>query len=370
MEGTVVVKEERKHKITIELSLSQINQYGYRSDFFGTKCDTSKLEFKIVYENPQKLPKIFKVLTWNVWGMNKQSECGDKYMLLSELMLFRMEKIVGVIEKEQPDVIVFQEMSYESLGMIKSFMRKNGLLKVFAGYGENFSKFSPDNFLKGVNRDLDIYVFSKYVPKFITQYSQPGNLGYTNPITIISFDEMYVLGCHLQAGSKYSHGQKKVWKEYARCRSEQLIGIGDIIKKECSDRTVILCGDFNMNLDGNEDEWPEVKKLNELKLIDSWRVIYPKTDKSQGFTEDTKINHMRWNMKFIEKQFRYDGILFNDTKLTPIKTSLVGTESVEMNNDMFVEFMRVLGNKSIIEKTRSNTYHPSDHFGVMTTFSQ
>jgi exonuclease III len=359
--------------LEIKNSTKQSNQYGYHTNNLTDYCGDFVKEYQINYDDPDHLPKKFKVLTWNIWGMIKRTN-GEKYMLLNELMIMRMKKVVKEIIDNDPDVIIFQEVGYEALGMIRSFMRHYGILSHYKGFGQNFINYSPDTIEKEIKRDLEIYVFSKYTPKHIIQYTLHGNLGYTTGVIILNFEEINIMGCYLQAGSKKSPGQSDVWFHYARCRQEQLEAIGNIINKECSDSLVILCGDFNMHLDGSEssmdDEWPELKTIKKLKLIDTWRLKYTDKEKYPGYTEDTSINHMRWNMKFMEKHYRYDGIFVNNQiRLHIMDSILVGLKSYPMDDDMFDQFMKTLGNKSLDgEKHRTKTYHPSDHFGVMTSF--
>ena len=359
-----------KTKKTEDLVLP--NQYGYHTKNLTDSCGVFTEEYTINYENYDNLPKKFKVLSWNIWGMIKRNGSGAKYMLLSELMILRIKKIVREIAKTDPDVILLQEMSYESLGIIRGFMRKFGLLNKYQGYCENFIKFSPGNIETSINRDLETYVFSKYVPKYITQYSLSGNLGYSTSVVFVSFGEICIIGCYLQAGSKHSPGQESVWFHYARCRYEQLGAIDRMIKTTCPKSTIILCGDFNMHLDGNLIDWPETKGLYILDMVDTWRSKYPSVTEYPGFTEDTTINHMRWNMKFMEKHYRYDGIFLKNKKipLRIIDCKMIGLRGYPMDDDMFKEFLRVLSNNDSKAKPRSHTYHPSDHFGIITYFSR
>lgn len=361
-----------------EKKVNQTNQYGYTSDHLEKFCGTYKEEYTIELETNEKtgkLPKSLKIMSFNIWGMIKQHYSGEKYQLVFELMMLRMKKIVNIIITEDPDIVMLQEMSHESLGMINNFLRQKKATKKYKGFGHNFSIIKPGEMEEKLGRDLDTYVLTKYEPNFITQYCIPGNLGYTTGLIMLSFNEICVMGCHLQAGSKYSPGQDKVYHHYSRCRSEQLEAISKIINNKISKESIILCGDFNMDLDGDKKEWPEIEMFNDLKMIDSWRCVYPDKKVQPGLTEDTHINHMRWNMKFIEKQFRYDGIMFKSIskKITPISSVLVGTKGFKMDDDLFDVFMKTMSSINDLSgdhiKIRSQTYHPSDHFGVMTTFS-
>lgn len=347
------------------------NQYGYHQNNITDFCGTFKEEYSVQYEQNQNLPQTFKVLTWNIWGMNKHKESGDKVLLLSELMMLRMEQIVREIIRTDPDVIIIQEMSYEALGLIRGFMRRYNL-KTYKGFGQNFSTYSPNKIETEIGRDLETYVFAKYTPRRIIQYNLSGNLGYSTPITCLEYDDVCIIGCYLQAGSKHSPGQSGVWFHYSRCRSEQVRAISKIIDENYKDKTTVLCGDFNMDLDGDRKEWPETVAIKDMNMIDSWRSAHPDKNTDPGYTEDTYINHMRWNQKFMEKRYRYDGILFKNgaKRLNVVDSVLIGTKSYPLEDDMYSEFMRVLSNRTSSEKPRSKTYHPSDHFGVMTTFTK
>lgn len=491
------------------------NQYGYHHDKLLVPCRGFEHEYTILYDTNNVISTSFKIMTWNVWGMNKRNASGEKYLFLNELMFLRMEEVVKCIASDDPDIVVLLEMSHESISMLKGFMRKYKLHNTYKGYGNNFEVYPSDQMENIIGRDLDNYVLSKYVPDKISQYCLKGNLGYTTGVTCVFFRDVCVIGCYLQAGSKFSPGQESVWKHYARCRSEQIETINDIINHECNISNIILCGDFNMDLDGDVENWPEIESIVKLQAQDTWRMIYPNKLTDPGLTEDTQINHMRWNMKFMEKTFRYDGIFIKNLsddykiffakgqneddylaavqciadgnyktlgkslniirnryiwsfdpieaqktngdiiklifrkfgvqgyeeidsngieyivsmscvewdssivahfyadirkaicennmlytyinkliamcvadpsiinthlrsesrqyqiskKLTVMASKLVGTESHPMDDDMFDDFMRLLSNKSIVGETRSHTYHPSDHFGVMTTFS-
>ena len=364
---------DRKIRYDSDVNVNVVgsNQYGYHTNNITDFCGDYMEEYTVKYEKSEKLPREFKVLTWNIWGMIKRKDSGAKYMLLSELMTMRIARVCREIAEKDPDIVILQEVGYEALGLIKCFMRQYGLSTQYHGYGENFAKFTPDNIETAIGRDLDIYVLSKYVPEFITQYSMSGNLGYSTGVTFVSFKDICVIGCYLQAGSKNSPGQENVWYHYARCRQEQLNAIGTMIEETCPKSTVILCGDFNMHLDGNKKDWPEIKGIKELKMSDTWRIHYPDVDEYPGFTEDTSINHMRWNMKFMEKHYRYDGILLKNSKimLSVKGCEMIGLRGFQMDPDMYEEFMRVLSNKNSKREPRSQTYHASDHFGVMTVFT-
>ena len=63
-------------------------------------------------------------------------------------------------------------------------------------------------------------------------------------------------------------------------------------------------------------------------------------EKNNGFTENTDINTMRWNLKFQEKKVRFDGILYRSNKIYPIFCKIVGKKSVPLNKEMTQLFIK------------------------------
>ena len=137
---------------------------------------------------------------------------------------------------------------------------------------------------------------------------------------------------------------------------------------------MVLCGDFNFDLDGTRADWPEVamlRKIKRLGFIDTFPHVNPS---DPGYTEDTTNNVMRWNQKLIEKHYRFDAVLAKG--LHPIASRLIGTESEELSpeaTDWFIEKIsecegdrtRLRGYDAATGRVQIN---PSDHYGVLTTF--
>ena len=74
---------------------------------------------------------------------------------------------------------------------------------------------------------------------------------------------------------------------------------------------------------------------------DVWPILRPGED---GFTEDTAINHMRFDSKNKHRQVRFDRVLVKGTAWAAAGIALLGTEAISGSHP------RVF---------------PSDHFGVM-----
>ncbi|NDB87154.1 MAG: hypothetical protein EB127_31400, partial [Alphaproteobacteria bacterium] len=175
-------------------------------------------------------------------------------------------------------------------------------------------------------------------------------------------------------GSRDSPGQKNEWLHYSRCRYDILQSIYDIMMAEHKGQRIVLCGDFNFDLDGSRNGWPETEMLQQFKsvgFIDTFRYLNPH---DPGYTEDTFINVMRWNQKFIEKFYRFDGIFSKG--LRPRFSRIIGTETTLLSKeetDWFIEHMSdhtVYGDRLPLRGMEDNLMqiNPSDHFGVLTIF--
>jgi hypothetical protein len=94
-----------------------------------------------------------------------------------------------------------------------------------------------------------------------------------------------------------------------------------------------------------------------------------------GFTEDTDFNAMRWNQKLIEKHYRYDGILFKGA-WKPTKSILIGRETECLTHEASEWFINTISegkntpDKLWYCKEKTIPINASDHFGVLTTFTQ
>ena len=187
---------------------------------------------------------------------------------------------------------------------------------------------------------------------------------YNNSIIRVEYNDFVLYNVYLQAGSKKSPGQEHYWFHYTRCRIDQLKKIKELINKDT--KPVILCGDFNFHLDGGE-EWLETNELKDY-FKDSWRELR----KTEGFTENTDVNTMRWNLKFQEKKVRYDGILYRGNGIMPIFTKLVGTKPIQLNKKMTDEFIKNFitneHDKVKYNKKKTINIFPSDHFAVISKF--
>ena len=144
--------------------------FGYIDDHLETNCTTKKLDLKMKFNTSHIIPKNFKIMTYNIWGLIRGK--GDHLDFVKDTMVLRMEKISEIILEDDPDIVCLQEMtniSYEYLSKLKS--RYKYCLE--PNLNTNINK-------KERNRDVEVFVYSKYCPKQMKIYSITGNLGYNN----------------------------------------------------------------------------------------------------------------------------------------------------------------------------------------------
>ena len=134
-----------------------------------------------------------------------------------------------------------------------------------------------------------------------------------------------------------------------------------------------LNDNINNNNNNNNDDNNEILK-NKLisSKLSSEEIINNEKNYSKGWTEDTYINKMRFNMKGEHKQVRFDRLLlfnqrndFSELFLEPKSIHLIGTLSINNNNNNN-NHNNIQNN--IINNNEFDEVFPSDHFGLFATF--
>ena len=339
--------------------------YGYEDHNLHSNCGTLVNVKSLIYENYGVVGDNIKICSWNVWGLLKY-----KKPFITWSLNKRINNIVDIIIKEDIDILCLQEVSTP---VYKILRERIGDKYYFYEESINTEKTISER-----NRSLEILFLSKIRAYKYTNYLLGGILDYKNNLSVLEFPNLVLFGCYFQAGSKYSIGQEKKWFHYSRCRSEQLEILLTEIQKYRQHKMIVL-GDINFHLDGQMQDWPEVNSLQKLKhygFIDSYRSLFPNIEADPGYTEDTQTNLMRYNSKFVEKQFRYDGILSKG--LQPIDCKILGTNQIRLTVDeianMIDQFVYVENiDKIRVAKSKENpdgelALWPSDHFGILTEF--
>lgn len=345
-------------------------RYGYRTDTLTRKCNEFKLNYEYSLTDDLEIPKTFSIMTCNLMGILRKGDNEDKYKFEYKLLKLRIKLLSKEIRKENPDIICFQEVSDPAYKLL--------FKKISDDYKYVYERiFAIEKVKDQRNHDVEVMIFSKYQAQNVKLYSIGGSLSYDCSMLVAKFLNLTVYNCYLQAGSKHSVGQKHYWYHYMRCRMNQLFEIKTMIDnefKENEKRPVIVTGDFNFHLDGPDEEWPELSVIDNF-LKDAWKKLNPNyLETEEGFTENTDINTMRWNMKFQKKKLRYDGLLYNGN-LEPISVNVVAKKPIEINNDLskkFIKYWSVPGHEKDLKyynkEKETLALFVSDHFPVIGKF--
>ena len=217
----------------------------------------------------------------------------DEDLFYMKFFYTRMGSIIENILLSEADIICLQEVGKLTFDLIYPLIQST-----YPYFYENPLNFDSSN--TGVRgRNLETVCVSKYPALSFKLFSVEGNLSYNNSMLMIEFDTFVVFNVYLQAGTRNSPGQRDLWFNYSRCRYNEYMSIKNYIDYNHISKPIIVLGDFNTNLNGEPNEWPELKAFGLMNLDDFWLKKY---DITSGLTEDTDINHMRWNVKFEEKK--------------------------------------------------------------------
>lgn len=343
--------------------------FGYLTDDLGRGCYPSKLklDYEKISTNYDSVPDTFNILTYNIWGLAVRAN-------LRKLFGLRKDFLIKTIKSQKADMMCLQEMSKESYDEMKGFIKS---------YKFASEVPFPANEAQR-NRGVEVYFMSKYTPKRIAIYGLPGVLNYENSMMVVEYANLVIFNIYSQAGSKSSIGQEVSWIHYSRCRYDLLDNIYNMIRRKYSRQSIIITGDFNFHLDGKRKDWPEMEMIEKLKTI-GFRDTYRVLNKDAGLTEDTDTNLMRYNQKLIEKHYRFDGIFYLPSieGWKPKKSSVFGkeirylsTEDSQWFYDEMSEVKKQGKDLSALKgvKTLKSGFrlpiNPSDHFGVLTSFSK
>ncbi len=235
------------------------------------------------------------VTTFNVWF--------DDYFADQ-----RYRAIAQLLSREMPDVMVFQEITPASLEVFltQSWIREHyRRASVVGGRAGNYG----------------MLMLSRLPTARATYTRLPTRLsrGFLQAEFTVNGAPLVVCSIHLDSG-----------KRSARLRGRQLRRVFRALRS--ADNAVVL-GDFNMRDTEDARIAPPYH--------DVWPMLRPGED---GFTEDTAINHMRFDSKNKHRQVRFDRVLVKGTAWAAAGIALLGTEAISGSHP------RVF---------------PSDHFGVM-----
>jgi tyrosyl-DNA phosphodiesterase 2 len=232
--------------------------------------------------------------TYNIWFDTK---CAD----------IRFRCIAELLSRTTPDIMVFQEVTPEAL-------------KVFLA-----QPWIRDGYLSAsvVGAEVGSYgmlLLSRLPVHRVTYTRLPtrADRGFLRAEFMINDHKTAVCSVHLDSGKRSS------WLRGWQLRT-MFRALRDV------DDAVVL-GDFNMRDDENR------------RIVAPYRDVWPALRPDEpGYTEDTSINLMRFDMKNKPRHVRFDRVLLKGRRWIPEDIELLGTEPVS------AEHPRIF---------------PSDHFGL------
>ncbi|BBX72017.1 endonuclease/exonuclease/phosphatase family protein [Mycolicibacterium psychrotolerans] len=233
------------------------------------------------------------VATFNIWfnGLHRE----QRYRAIGELL-----------SREAPDVMVFQEVTRSALEV---FLAQPWIRE---GY-RRAAVVGDDNY--------GMLMLSRLPVRRCTYTRLPSRLsrGYLAGEFTVNGRDLVIVSVHLESG-------KNARQLRARQMSSLWRAFGD-------DGDVVILGDFNIRDGENGALDPRYR--------DVWPHLRPD---DPGFTEDTSINHMRYDMKNKHRQVRFDRVL--------VKAQAWRADDI-----------RLLGREPIAPSLPR--IFPSDHFGVL-----
>lgn len=234
------------------------------------------------------------VTTYNIWFNDTHAE--QRYRTIAELL-----------SRESPDIMAFQEVNPVAL-------------TVFLEQAWIREQYRSAAAVGGRRGNYGMLLLSRVPVDSVTYTRLPTKLsrGYLTARLTLNGEPLTVVDIHLESG-----------KASAALRARQL---GQIYRSQRDVPDVVLLGDFNMRDSEDAVIGPDHR--------DAWPVLRPE---EPGYTEDTTINHMRFDMKDKHRHVRFDRVLTKGDTWTPESIELLGREPVS------AELPRVF---------------PSDHFGV------
>jgi tyrosyl-DNA phosphodiesterase 2 len=234
------------------------------------------------------------VVTFNIWFDSQHAE--QRYLAIADLL-----------HALAPDVIALQEVTPQALDIfLNQPWVRDGYLRaaVVGGEAGNYG----------------MLMLSRVPISRVTYSHLPSRQarGFLEAELAVKGTRQVICCLHLDSG-----------KSSARLRAWQLRRIFRTLKTA---EDAVLLGDFNMR----DAENARIT----APYCDIWPALRPHDD---GFTEDTSINLMRYDMKNKTRQVRFDRVLLKGNRWRAASIELLGTQPISS------ALPRVF---------------PSDHFGV------
>ncbi len=251
---------------------------------------------------------------WNTERGNR-TRCDAERLALSTYNIWfneehadqRHRAIADLLAREALDIMVFQEVTpaAREVFLQQPWIREHYRSAAVVG---------------GRRGNYGMLLLSRIPVDRVTYTRLPTRLsrGYLTAQLTVNGERLIVVGVHLESG-----------KASAPLRARQL---GLICESVRNAENAVVLGDFNLR-DGENGILP-------ADYRDVWPTLRPG---EPGYTEDTTINHMRYDMKDKHRHVRFDRVLTKGERWLPESVDLLGREPISP------ALPRVF---------------PSDHFGV------
>lgn len=220
----------------------------------------------------------------------------------------RYRAIAALLSRELPDVMVFQEVTEAALEV---FLSQSWVRKHYSHVAVSGGRLGNYGMLMLSRLPIGRATYTK-LPTRLAR-------GYLTAELTLNGAHQKIVCVHLESG-----------KRNRNLRARQLAYLFRAFRG--SDNVLIL-GDFNMRDKENQ--------LLDPKYRDVWPSLRPE---DPGFTEDTSINHMRYDMKDKHRHVRFDRVLIKGSAWTADAIELLGREPISQS------LPRIF---------------PSDHFGLL-----
>lgn len=234
------------------------------------------------------------LVTFNIWFNELHAQ--QRYRTIAELL-----------SRDMPDVMVFQEVTPAALDVFlgQPWIRERYRRAEVTGAGVG---------------NYGLLMLTRLPVGRVTYTGLPTRLsrGFLRAEFTVNGRPVVIAAIHLESG-----------KAASRLRARQLRTIFRAVRGA---ETAVVLGDFNLRKAENGVIGPP--------YLDVWPDVRPQDD---GFTEDTSINLMRYDMKNKHRHVRFDRVLLKSESWTATEIDLLGTEPIA------ADLPRVF---------------PSDHFGV------
>ncbi len=232
--------------------------------------------------------------TYNIWFESLHSE--RRYLAIADLM-----------SRHMPDIMVFQEVTPAALDVFRAQPWVRDGYQCVAAVGDDVGNY-------GLLMLSRVPISGATYTRLPTRQQR----GFLRAEFAVNGGRLVVCCIHLDSG-----------KSSSRLRGWQLRRIFGALKTA---EDAVVLGDFNMR----DAENSRIA----APYCDVWPALRPDDD---GFTEDTSINLMRYDMKDKHRHVRFDRVLLKGRQWTAADVELLGTEPIA------ADLPRVF---------------PSDHFGV------